>query len=176
MFRTLAREWVNTRPNAIPPLGAKQSKCPFSSTASQGVTSAHLPKFLWVCSCCWWSGRCSYHDSNTFDLAIHKQRWRKACIWSVIAFTSDFWWCVERTIYSNEIQEWCIWHSRKPKFIEAQQWKSKKAHVLMFATFLDQMDGVGGVAALVMNVKNGKRWNLMTLSHFKNSWVNGCCI
>jgi len=31
----------------------------------------------------------------------------------------------------------------------------------MFATFLDQMDGVGGVAALVMNVKNGKRWNLM---------------
>jgi len=46
----------------------------------------------------------------------------------------------------------------------------------MFATFLDQTDGAWVVAELVMNVKNGRRWNLMTLSHFKNSWVNGCCI
>jgi len=31
----------------------------------------------------------------------------------------------------------------------------------MFATFLDQMDGAWGVAELVMNVKDGGRWNLM---------------
>ena len=63
-----------------------------------------------------------------------------------------------------------------PQLIKEQQWKSKKAHVSMFATFLDQTDGAWGVAELVMNVKDGRRWNLMTLSYFKNSWVNECCI